>query len=301
MTGAGISSLRDPLRPAVVGARIGGGVRRLFRGADAVDTVAYALVGLVLLFAVVGLFWQPMDPYRAVPADALLPPGTDGHLLGTDTSGRDMLSRLLAGAGSTILAAVAVVALTTLIGVVVAGIAAMSPRPVDEAIMRLCDIVMALPAMVLALGIAAALGPSLQSIVVAMTIAAWPGTTRLVRGILRETMAASSVEAARVMGASRLRVMVRHVLPNSLDSVYVQASMEISGTIVLIAGLAYLGVGAAPPSADWGSMVAAGQQYITTAWWVTAVPGLAITAAAVGFGLLGDAIRVRLDPTVGRA
>ena len=196
------------------------------------------------------------------------------------------------------IAAIIVVVVTTVIGVLVACVAAVSPRVVDEAIMRLCDIFMALPPMVLALGIAAALGPSLTSVVTAMVVAMWPGTTRLVRGILRETMTASSVEAARVMGVSTPRIMVRHVLPNSMDSVYVQASMEVSGTIVVMAGLAFLGVGAAPPSADWGSMVAQGREYITTAWWVAAFPGLAITVAAVAFGLLGDAIRLRLDPSV---
>ncbi|NQX25881.1 ABC transporter permease [Microbacteriaceae bacterium VKM Ac-2854] len=286
------------LAPATIGSGLSRGLRGAFRRSPVIDLIAVVLVALLLAVAIVGALWQPFDPYRAVPTDALLAPGVEGHLLGTDDAGRDVLSRVLAGAGTTLLAAIAVVLITTVIGVVVACIAAISPRFVDEGIMRFCDIFMALPAMVLALGIAAALGPSLGSVIVAMVIAMWPGTTRLVRGILRETMSASSVEAARVMGVSTPRIMLRHVLPNSLDSVYVQASMEISGTVVIMAGLAYLGVGAPPPSPDWGAMVAQGREYVTTAWWVTTFPGLAITVAAVAFGLLGDAIRLRLDPSV---
>ncbi len=289
-------------RPAAIptvgalGSAIGRGARSLFGGRTPwIDRIAAGLaIGLIVL-AVIGQFVQPHDPYTATPVDSLLPPSAL-HPMGTDDAGRDVLSRLLAGAGTTLLAAIFVVLLTTIVGVIVACIAAMSPRPVDEAIMRFCDIFMAIPGMVLALGIASALGASLSSVITAMVVSMWPGTARLVRGILRETMSAAYIESATVTGVSRTRTLVRHVLPNSLDSVYVQASMEISGTIVIMAGLAYLGVGAPPPSADWGAMVAQGREYITTAWWVTTFPGLAITVAAVAFGLLGDAIRMRLDP-----
>ncbi|WP_374976443.1 ABC transporter permease [Microbacterium trichothecenolyticum] len=288
------------LSPAGLGGGISRGLRGLFgHRAAALDRVAVVVSILLVVIAVVGPFIAPYDPYLANPADALLPPSA-AHWMGTDDAGRDVLSRLLAGAATTLLAAVAVVVISTVIGVLIACAAVLSPRGVDATIMRICDIFMALPAMVLALGIAAALGPSLGSVVLAMVIAMWPGTTRLVRGILRVTMNAAYVESARVNGISRFWTLVRHVLPNSLDSVYVQASMEISGAVVLMAGLAYLGVGAPPPSADWGAMVAQGREYITTAWWVATFPGLAITVAAIAFGLLGDAIRVRLDPSLRR-
>lgn len=288
------------LSPAGLGGGISRGLRGLFgQRAAALDRLAVAVSILLVVVALAGPFVAPYDPYFASPADALLPPSA-AHWMGTDDAGRDVLSRLLAGAATTLLAAVAVVLISTVIGVLIACAAVLSPRGVDAAIMRVCDIFMALPAMVLALGIAAALGPSLGSVVLAMVIAMWPGTTRLVRGILRVTMNAAYVESARVNGISRPWTLVRHVLPNSLDSVYVQASMEISGAVVLMAGLAYLGVGAPPPSADWGAMVAQGREYITTAWWVATFPGLAITVAAIAFGLLGDAIRVRLDPSLRR-
>jgi peptide/nickel transport system permease protein len=284
------------LGAGAIGTAIGRAARSVFGTRTPwIDRVAAALaIGLVVV-AVAGQFFQPYDPYAADPSQALLPPSA-AHPMGTDDAGRDVLSRLLVGAGTTLLAAILVVVLTTIVGVIVASGAAMSPRPVDEAIMRICDVFMAIPAMVLALGIAAALGASLPSVITAMVVSMWPGTARLVRGILRETMGAAYIESAVVTGVPRIRTLLRHVLPNSMDSVYVQASMEISGSIVIMAGLAYLGVGAPPPSADWGAMVAQGREYITTAWWVTTFPGLAITVAAVSFGLLGDAIRMRLDP-----
>ncbi|GMA24113.1 peptide ABC transporter permease [Luteimicrobium album] len=276
------------------------GSRRLAgRRAGALDVLATVLVLVLLVLAAVGPWLAPHDPYRADPATALLPPGA-GHLLGTDDSGRDILSRLLAGTRATLLSSVAVVVLSAAVGAAVATLAAASPRWLDEVIMRVVDMFLAFPSMVLALGVAAALGPSLTSVVVAMVIAMWPATARLVRSVMRETMAAQYVEAARLTGMSRRRAMLRHVLPNSLDSLYVQLGLDVSGAIVLIAGLAFLGVGAAPPSADWGSMVAAGREYVTTAWWVAFFPGAAITVAAVAFGLFGDALRTRLDPTVVR-
>jgi peptide/nickel transport system permease protein len=141
----------------------------------------------------------------------------------------------------------------------------------------------------------------MMSIVLAMIATSWPATARLMRNILRETMTSSYVESARILGMTRLRLMRSHVLPNSMDAIYVQASMEISGTIVMISGLAFLGVGAPPPSPDWGSLIAAGQDYITTAWWIALFPGLAITVAAIAFGLAGDAIRSSVDPSSRRS
>ncbi|MFI6921078.1 ABC transporter permease [Nonomuraea spiralis] len=284
------------LSTAAVGRSIGGRIRRLFgRRVALVDRFAFAGVALLLLFAAAGPFLAPFSPYEVAPEDALLPPGP-GHLLGTDDAGRDVLSRILAGAGTTLLAAVGIVVLSMITGVLVASVAALLPRWTDEAVMRVCDIFMSIPSLVLALGLAAAIGPSLTSIIIAMVAASWPGTARLMRGILRETMCGSYVEAAQVLGVSRLRLMLRHVLPNSMDAVYVQASMEISGTIVMMAGLAFLGVGAPPPSPDWGSLVAQGQQFITSAWWVALFPGLAITISAIAFGLVGDAVRGVVDP-----
>jgi peptide/nickel transport system permease protein len=287
--------------PSAIGSGVVRGVRAVAgRRAGVLDVVGLVLVVILLVVAVAGPWLAPHDPYRADPTTALLSP-SGAHPLGTDDAGRDILSRLLVGARSTLLAALAVVVLSAVVGALVATVAAAGPRWVDDTLMRAVDIFLAFPSMILALGVAAALGPSLVSVVVAMVVAMWPATARLVRSVMRETMSSQYVEAARLTGMSRPRVMARHVLPNSLDSVYVQLGLDVSGAIVLIAGLAFLGVGAPPPSADWGSMVAEGREYVTTAWWVALFPGLAITLAAVAFGLLGDALRTRLDPTVVRA
>jgi len=282
---------------AAIGQALGGSVRRLFgRHTPWLDKAAFVLVGVLIILAFVGPLIAPYDPSVTNSALSLKAPDA-AHWLGTDELGRDVLSRILAGAGLTLLSATAIVLFATFIGVLVASIATLLPRWAEEIIMRACDIFMSIPGLVLALGIAAALGPSMQSIIIAMIVASWPSTARLTRGILRETMTNSFVESARILGMSRLRLMLRHALPNSLDAIYVQASMEISGTIVMISGLAFLGVGAPPPSPDWGSMIAQGQQYITTAWWISLFPGLAITTGAIAFGLVGDAVRALADPT----
>ena len=281
---------------------IGRGLSRVWgvigRHVPWVDKLALVVLGLLILLCIFGPTLTPHDPYDVIPADSLKPPGWQGHLLGTDDSGRDILSRLMVGARPTLVISFVIVVLGTFIGVLVAAIAALAPPWFDEALMRFCDIFLAVPPMVLALGVAAALGSSQVSLVIAMVIAMWPSPARLMRGILRESMTASHVEAARVMGLSRTRTLIQHVLPNSMDSIWVKAGMELSGTIVLVAGLAYIGLGAPPPSADWGSMVALGRPYSTSQWWVAMFPGLAITLAAVAFALLGDTIRVRLDPTI---
>lgn len=271
-------------------------VRRIFgKRTPAIDKIAMVSVVIIVLLGIVAPLAMPYDPLLTNPSKSLQPPGGD-YLLGTDVYGRDILSRIMAGAAQTLLASFVVVLLANLIGVIVAAIAAVSPKWLDEAIMRGCDIFMSLPSLVLALGLAAALGPSLTSIMIAMIVALWPSTARLARAAMRETMTSTYVESARVLGMSKWRLLIKHILPNSLDAIYVHASMEISGTIVMMAGLAFLGVGAPPPSPDWGSMIAEGQEYITTAWWIALFPGVAITVGAIIFGLSGDAVRGMVDP-----
>ncbi|ADP79577.1 ABC transporter permease [Pseudofrankia inefficax] len=284
--------------------RLVGAPARALRGlagrhAPWLDRIAVGILCLVLLVSVVGAFWRPADPYTANPKTALLGPSAH-HLFGTDDVGRDVLSRMLAGAPETLLAALGITLLATLVGVVLASVAALSPRWLDAAVMRLCDITLALPTLVLALGIAAALGPSNRSLTIAMVLSLWPGTARLARTTIRETMSQPYIETARRMGAGRLSLLFRHILPNSLDQIVVTASMEIGGAIVIMAGLAFIGVGAPPPDANWGSMVAEGQSYMTTAWWISMFPGLVITLSAMAFGVIGDAIRVRIDPAMVR-
>ncbi|MCX6497531.1 MAG: ABC transporter permease [Arthrobacter sp.] len=260
------------------------------------DRLVIALAVILLLVACLGEFMAPYDPYSVQPALALKPP-SQTHWLGTDENGRDILSRILAGARSTVFSAVFIGVAAAAIGVALAALASTLGRWIDELIMRICDIMLAIPPLVLALGIAMALGPSLQSATIALIASLWPGTARIVRGVMRKTMSESYVEAARSLGASRLRVMVRHVIPNSMDVAIVHTAFEIGGITLILAGLSFVGVGAQPPSAEWGAMAAAGRNYALTAWWVTVAPGLAITFAVVTLGLFGEVLQGRLSPS----
>ncbi|MGA4538854.1 ABC transporter permease [Uniformispora flossi] len=261
------------------------------------DLFAYGMVVVLVTLALIGPWLTPYDPYR-VDLDQALRAPEGAHWLGTDASGRDVASRLLAGARETVLSGIAVVVGAALLGTLVAVAAVLGGRWADEVLMRVCDIFLSVPGMVLALGLAASLGTGRGATVIAMVAATWPAFARLVRSSLHETMRTAYVESARVLGVSRTRLMLRHVLPNSLDTLLVQAAMEVSGVVVIMSGLAFLGVGAQPPSPDWGAMVSDGREYATTQWWIAASPGAAITVTAIAFGLAGDALRVRLDPTV---
>ncbi|GAA3695991.1 ABC transporter permease [Arthrobacter ginkgonis] len=296
-----LPNLSAPSAAAGIGSQINKVVRGFWnRRTPWLDRFSIVLVGVMVAMAVLGPLFLQHDPYQANSKEALLPP-SPSHWMGTDDVGRDVLSRLVVGAGQTIFAAALIVLLATVVGILVASIAAVSTKWIDETIMRACDIFMSLPSLVLALGIAAALGSSMTSIIIAMVGALWPSTARLARGIIRETMTSTYTEAARILGVSKPRLLLKHVLPNSLDAIYVHASMEVSGTIVMMSGLAFLGVGAPPPSADWGSMIAQGKDYITSAWWVALFPGIGITLGAIAFGLLGDAVRNYVDPTTRRS
>ncbi|GAB2842096.1 ABC transporter permease [Actinocorallia aurea] len=256
------------------------------------DRAAFATVGLLLLVVAFGPLLAPHDPYQVDLAKALLPPSGE-HWFGTDGSGRDVLSRVLVGARPTILGSLTAVTLSALVGVAVAAVAALAPRWLDEALMRLCDIALSLPIMVMALGISVALGPSLRSAIIAMLLSWWPSFARLARAEMRTAMASTYVEAARITGVSKWRLMTRHVLPNSLDSVYVQVTLEIGGATLIMAGLSFIGAGAQPPSAEWGAMVETGSRFLTNAWWTAVVPGTVIALTALAFALAGDALRAR--------
>ncbi|MEV8634113.1 ABC transporter permease [Streptosporangium sp. NPDC051023] len=256
------------------------------------DRAAFAAVGLLLLTVAFGPLLAPYDPYHVDLGQAMLPPGAE-HWLGTDSSGRDVLSRVLYGARPTILGSLCAVGLSAVIGVTIASLAALGPRWVDDAIMRICDIALSLPIMVMALGISVALGPSLRSAIIAMVLSWWPSFTRLARAEIRTTMTSTYVESAMITGVSRWRLMTRHVLPNSLDSVYVQVTLEIGGATLIMAGLSFIGAGAQPPSAEWGAMVESGSRFLTSAWWTAVVPGAVITLTALAFALAGDALRAR--------
>lgn len=283
--------------PATMGAALRRPTRALWAAAPWLEVFVYLSLALLAVAVLFGSWLAPYDPFQVDLANALQPPSS-AHLMGTDQNGRDIWSRILDGASGTLLSAAIIGVAAALIGVAVAAVAAMFGGWVDEALMRLCDIVLAVPGLVLALGIAIALGPSLQSAVIAMIVAQWPGTTRVVRSVFRTTMSQAYVESATAMGSSRLRMMIQHVIPNSLDVVIVQTAFDIGGITLILAGLSYIGVGAQPPSAEWGSMAADGGAYALTSWWVAMWPGLAITFAVVTFALWGEILQTRLNPAL---
>lgn len=268
-----------------------GGKRQWF------DRMVYVILTILLIACIFGPVLAPHDPYQVNLDTKFLSP-RPGYWLGTDASGRDILSRLLVGARGTLVSATLIALLAAIVGVLVAAIATTFGKWVDEILMRICDISLSLPLLVFGLGISVALGPSLQSAIIALVLAMWPGFARLARGVMKQTMAESYVEAARTMGASRLRIMLRHVLPNSLDVVVVHTTFDIGGVTLLLAGMSFIGVGAQPPSAEWGAMTSDGRGYIVTAWWASLAPGIAITLSVIAFGLLGDILQKRMDPSL---
>jgi peptide/nickel transport system permease protein len=259
-------------------------------------------VGLVLalgaiFLAIFGPYLAPYDPDRVDFAAQLLHPSWD-HLFGTDPAGRDVLSRVLTGARLTLGSVAIVIAVATLAGIAVGTLSALAGGAVDELSMRVVDIGLSFPALILALGLAAALGASLRAAVVALALTWWPGYARLVRSLVLEVREREFVEAARALGASRRRTVLRHILPNALDTLFVQTTLDVAAVTLVISGLSFIGVGAQIPQAEWGAMIADGRTDMTTAWWVVVFPGLAIALTAIGFNLVGDLLRSELDPTL---
>ncbi|TDD30366.1 ABC transporter permease [Actinomadura sp. KC06] len=262
-----------------------------------VDRIALGVAAAMVLIAVAGPLLAPHDPYAVNLPQALHGPSGE-HWFGTDATGRDILSRVLHGARVSLLATVIVIAVATLIGTLVGTLAALGGRAVDEVLMRICDIGLSLPPIILALGLAAALGPGLRSAVIALCLTWWPGYARLVRTLVRDVRDAEYVEGARTLGVSTPRLVFRHVLPNALNTLYVQTTLDVSAVMLVISGLSFVGVGAQVPSAEWGAMISGSAANLTNGWWAVVFPGLAIMLTAVSFNLVGDWLRVRNDPTL---
>ena len=266
-------------------------------GFSAFEIFVFTLVIALLIIAVFGPFLAPDSIYNSDIANSLMPPSA-ANWFGTDDQGRDVFWRLIVGAQTTLLSAFLVVTLYSLIGVTLATVAAAGPRWLDEGLMRITDIGLALPGMIVALGFAAAMGASLRSAIIAMAITGWPITARMLRGIMRQTMEQPFVAGAQVLGVSKWRLMTKHVLPNSLDVLIVKWAGDIGTTVLVLASLSFIGVGAQPPSAEWGATIAAARGYVSTAWWTVVAPGAAVAITSIAFGLLGDIIQVRRDPSL---
>jgi len=254
-----------------------------------------ATVVTLLLLSLFAPFLSEQDPIAQELTNRLAWPSWD-HLLGTDELGRDVLARLLHGGRLTLGMVVAVVALVAPIGLAVGTIAGYCGGLVDRALMRITDVFLAFPRLVLALAFVAALRPGIGSAVIAIALTAWPPYARLARAETLSLRNADFIAAVRLTGAGPTRIILRHIMPMCLSSVIVRVTLDMSGIILTAAALGFLGMGAQPPQPEWGTMIASSRAFILQQWWVPTIPGVAIFIASLAFNLLGDGLRDVLDP-----
>ena len=254
------------------------------------------ILTLLAIFAPVLAPYDPLEGIGGLRGARLVPPSW-AHPLGTDDLSRDILSRILYGSRLTLLVVLLVAVIATPIGLAVGTTAGYFGGWVDVVLMRITDIFMAFPRLILALAFASALGPGIENAIIAIAITAWPPYARLARAetlTIRET---DYINAARLQGASHLRIIWGHITPLCLSSAIVRVTLDMAGIILIAAGLGFLGLGAQPPQPEWGAMIAGGRRFIIDQWWVATMPGLAIFGVALGVNLLGDGLRDVLDPT----
>ncbi|MBB2970617.1 nickel transporter permease [Mesorhizobium sp. RMAD-H1] len=260
-----------------------------------------AVLGLLIILGLifVAAFADLLAPHSPTVGDLrttrLLPPGGE-FLLGTDDQGRDILSRLIYGSRLTLYVVLLVAIIAAPIGLLVGTVAGYAGGWIDAVLMRITDIFLAFPKLILALAFVAALGPGIENAVIAIAITSWPPYARIARAETLTVRNSDYIAAVQLMGASPARIVVRHIMPLCLSSLIVRVTLDMAGIILTAAGLGFLGLGAQPPLPEWGAMIASGRRFILDQWWVAAMPGLAILIVSLGFNLLGDGLRDALDP-----
>ncbi len=254
-----------------------------------------ALVVLTVAAALLAPVLAAHDPSAQTLALRLEGPGAH-HLLGLDELGRDVWSRLLAGARISLMVGLVVVGVSASIGLIVGAVAGYVGGVVDEVISRVIDILLAFPGILLAIALVAVLGPSLTNVVLALTAIGWVGYARLVRGQVLKARELEFVQAARALGAGPMRLLARHIIPTAIPALVVQATLGMAGAILAEAALSFLGLGVQPPTPSWGTMINGGRVHLIDAPHLTVFPGLAIALLVLGFNFLGDGLRDRLDP-----
>ncbi len=263
-----------------------------------------ALVGLALVFLLIAtaIFAGLIAPYSPIAGDLktarLLPPSA-AHWFGTDDLGRDIFSRIVYGARLTLFVVILVAVIAAPIGLLVGTVAGYAGGWIDTVLMRVTDVFLAFPKLVLALAFVAALGPGIENAVLAIALTSWPPYARMARADTLTVRNSDYIQAVRLMGASPWRIVCRHVVPLCLPSLIVRVTLDMAGIILTAAGLGFLGLGAQPPLPEWGAMIASGRRFILDQWWVAGAPGAAILLVSLGFNLLGDGLRDALDPQAG--
>lgn len=282
---------------------MGMGPGRVLRRAllrDPLGAVGVFVVASMSILVFVAPMLLTLDPY-GVDLERKLTPPNGQEWLGTDEVGRDLFARILYGGRLSVLSGLVVLLLTAIIGSGVGLIAGYYSGLLDEIVMRISDFFMAFPYLILAMAIAFALGASLQNAVVAVVIVFWPSYARLIRGQVTAIRSREFIEAIRALGASDVRIMARHVLPQTWSALIIKMTHDIGFTVVALASLGFIGLGARPPVAEWGTMIAESRIYALDAWWYGLFPGLAIFLTVLGFNLLGDLIQQLVEPELRRA
>lgn len=272
----------------------------LFTG-NRLGMIGLAIVLLLVLVAIFADVIAPYDPLLGgdLRTMRLLPPSMD-HLMGTDDLARDIFSRVVHGARLTLMVVALVAIIATPIGLLVGTVSGYFGGWVDTVLMRITDIFLAFPRLILALAFVAALGPGIENAIIAIAITSWPPYARLARAETLTIRNAEHIDAIRLQGASSGRIIWGHVVPLCLSSVIIRVTLDMAGIILTAAGLGFLGLGAQPPQPEWGAMIAGGRRFIIDYWWVATMPGIAIFTVSLGFNLLGDGLRDVLDPKAGK-
>ena len=271
-----------------------GRLNQFFKG-KWLNVLAVFLIALFLLTSLLGRTLAPYDPNAPEIFNQLQAPSR-AHLLGTDDLGRDILSRVMTGARISLGVAAIVLSIAVSLGCVVGGISGYVGGIYDDILMRVTDLFLAFPFLILAIAISASLGPSLRNTVIALSVVYWPWYARLVRGQVLLVKNREYVEAARSAGAADRRILVRHVFPNALSPVIVQLTLDIGYAILATSSLSFIGLGAQPPTPEWGAMINTARSHFQDAWWFITFPGVALALTVLGFNLLGDGLRDFLDP-----
>ncbi len=260
-----------------------------------------AMIGLgisvaLILMSIFAPLLAPYDPIVQSLPDRLLPPLTPGHWMGTDDFGRDIFSRILYGSRITLYIVLLVILTAPVVGLIIGTVAGYFGGWVDAILMRITDIFLAFPKLILALALVAVLGPGMVNAVLAIAVTSWPPYARVARAETLTVRNSDYIAATRLQGASSLRLIWGHVMPMCLPSVIIRVTLDMAGVILTAAGLGFLGLGVQPPLPEWGLMISAGRKFLFEQWWVATMPGLAIFIVSLGFNLLGDGLRDVLDP-----
>lgn len=291
-----------PIRPPSLPARIIASSARIVSKLvqEPLGLAGFVILGLLCIVAIIAPWLAAYDPNIQVLSDALQPPSA-AHWAGTDEFGRDILSRLIYGTRITVQTVLSISLIVGPIGLLIGVVAGFFDGRTDALLMRATDIVLSFPSLILALAFAAALGAGLTTAIIAISLTAWPPIARLARAETLVVRNADYVAAARLYGASPLRILLVYIAPMCIPSVIVRLTLNMAGIILTAASLGFLGLGAQPPAPEWGAMISNGRKFMLDYWWVAVMPGLAILISSLAFNIAGDALRDILDPRHARS